>query len=169
MGFVEWHSHGRSSKIMQDCAKKSVMHVQMNGFPRRWVAFPLQGERNAVFVEVSIETRRVLKGPNVKLIGIFDRHFGFIWNGLIHSGPSSNSSRSETPIHFSNLGSFDIPTDIISVKEILLTTRVRSHDGQFDCAGTSVKLGAIRTRREDIVSLILDKIPKRPEGTNLPH
>jgi hypothetical protein len=67
----------------------------MNGFLRRWVAFPFQGERNAVLVEMGIETRRVLKGPDVKLIRIFDRHFGFVWNGFIHSW-----SRSEKPIQY---------------------------------------------------------------------
>jgi hypothetical protein len=163
MGFVEWHSDGRSSKIMQDRAKKSVMHVQMNGFPGRWVAFPLQGERNAVLVEVGIETRRALKGPNVKLIRIFDRHFGFIWNGIIHSGPSSDSSRSETPIHFSNLEPFDISADIISVKANLLTTRVRSHDGSVRSAEPS-ELGAIRNRCKDIVTLIVGKNAKKRQA-----
>src|SRR6516164_8798513 len=70
----------------------------MNGFLRCWVSFPLQGERNAFLVEMSVKTRRVLKGPNVQLIRIFDCHFGFVWNGFVHSESWCVWSRSEKTI-----------------------------------------------------------------------
>jgi hypothetical protein len=51
-----------------------------------------------MLVEMSVETRRVLKGPDVKLIRIFDCHFGFVWNGFVHGDPWCVWSRSEKPI-----------------------------------------------------------------------
>ncbi len=40
MGVVGFHAARGSRKIMQDFAKEAIVHVQMNGFLHRRVAFP---------------------------------------------------------------------------------------------------------------------------------
>jgi hypothetical protein len=54
----------------------------------------VQAERDAGLIEMSVETRRLLERADVKLVRVFDRDFGLVWDGFDHStgpriGPSS--------------------------------------------------------------------------------
>src|SRR5262245_66652871 len=60
------------------------MEMHADGLPHRLVTGAVEAERNSCFIEVGIEARGSLEGPDVELIGIFERHFGLVGDRLCH-------------------------------------------------------------------------------------
>src|SRR5215471_19709748 len=58
------------------------MHA--NGLAHVGGASAVQTERNSGLIKMSIETRRSLECSNIELVRIFERYFGFVWDGLGH-------------------------------------------------------------------------------------
>jgi hypothetical protein len=58
------------------------MHA--NGLAHVGGARAVQAERNSGRIKMSVETRRSLECSNVELVWIFERDFGFVWDGLGH-------------------------------------------------------------------------------------
>jgi hypothetical protein len=58
------------------------MHA--NGLAYVGGASAMQAERNSSFIKVGIEAGRSLERSNVELVRIFERYFGFVWDGLGH-------------------------------------------------------------------------------------
>src|SRR5262249_44776395 len=60
------------------------MEMHADGLPHRLVAGAVEAERNSGFIEVGIEARGSLEGPDVELVGVFERHFGLVGDRLCH-------------------------------------------------------------------------------------
>src|SRR5215217_3370298 len=81
------HRGDRSGKVSQNFRKQSIMEVHANRLAYFRATHAMKRQRHACLIQVRIKSRRLLECADIELVRIFERDFGFVWNGLAHDTP----------------------------------------------------------------------------------
>ena len=62
------------------------MKVHADRFARVASTLAIEAQRDAGFIKMGVKASGLGEGPNIELIGIFQRDFGFVGDGLVMAG-----------------------------------------------------------------------------------
>ena len=79
------HARHRSGQVMENFREQRIVEMQVNGLAHVRITGAVEAEGNPGVVEVGVEARRPLERADIELVRIFQRHFGFIGDGLGHA------------------------------------------------------------------------------------
>lgn len=83
----------RARQIAQYLGKQLVAKVHADRFAHIASALAIEAQRDAGFIKMGVEAIGLREGPDIELVGIFERDFGFVGDSLVMaSGPSFATS-----------------------------------------------------------------------------